>query len=157
MSRETKQELARELIRVAREDEAANDAFDEVAAQKLGLNRTDMRCLNIVENQGGVTAGRLAELSGLTTAAVTAVLDRLEKAGYARRVRDENDRRQVNVVVTPLLGKRGSKIWGPIAKDAATLFEAMSVEDLKRVTEYHRAARDLNQRHVERVRNLKLD
>ena len=52
------------------------------------INRTDGRCLDIVENQGPLTAGRLAELSGLTSAAVTAVLDRMERAGYARRVRD---------------------------------------------------------------------
>jgi DNA-binding MarR family transcriptional regulator len=57
--------------------------------QKLGINRTDLRCLNIVDNQGPMTAGRLAELSGLTTAAVTTVLDRLERAGYARRVRNQ--------------------------------------------------------------------
>src|SRR4030088_2015270 len=112
MSRDTKRKLADQLIHAAREEEAANDAFDEVACQKLGVNRTDLRCLNIVQNQGRITAGRLAELSGLTTAAVTAVLDRLERAGYARRVRDGKDRRQVMVEVTPLLNERGEQIWG---------------------------------------------
>src|SRR5215218_212917 len=118
MSRETKQELGKELIRLAREHEAANEAFDEVAALKLGVNRTDLRCLNIVENQGPMTAGKLADLSGLTTAAVTAVLDRLERAGYARRVRDQKDRRQVIVELTPLLGERAGPIWGPLGEEA---------------------------------------
>ena len=59
-----------------RAHEAANEAFDDVACEKLGINRTDLRCLNIVDNQGPMTAGRLADLSGLTTAAVTAVLDK---------------------------------------------------------------------------------
>ncbi|MGH3128797.1 MAG: MarR family transcriptional regulator [Gaiellaceae bacterium] len=72
------------------------------------MNRTDLRCLNIIENNGAMTAGRLAELSGLTTAAVTSVLDRLERAGYARRVRDQPDRRQVMVEVTPLLAERAT-------------------------------------------------
>jgi DNA-binding MarR family transcriptional regulator len=157
MSRESKKELAEQLIRLARESEAANDAFDEVAAQTLGINRTDMRCLNILDNQGSVTAGRLAELSGLTTAAVTAVLDRLERAGYARRLRDEEDRRQVNVEVTPLLRERAEKVWGPLGRDAEAEFERMSVQELKGVIDYHRAGRDLNRRHVERVRNLSFD
>jgi DNA-binding MarR family transcriptional regulator len=157
MSRQKKEELGRELLRLAREHEAANQAFDEVAARKLGVNQTDLRALNIVENQGRLTAGRLAELMGLTTAAVTAVLDRLERAGYARRVRDEKDRRQVIVELTPLLGQRAGPIWEPLGQEAAAAFARMSVEELESVIEYHRLGRELNERHIERVRNLELD
>lgn len=157
MSRETKDELAADLIRTAREEEAANDAFDEVAAQKLGVNRTDLRCLNILENQGPITAGRLAELSGLTTAAVTAVLDRLEGHGYARRVRVEADRRQVIVELTPVLLSRAKQIWSPLGKEAMDAMRRMSVDELKLVTSYYRFGRDLNQRHIERVRDLEFD
>jgi hypothetical protein len=88
--------------------------FDEVAYEKLGINRTDGRCLDIVENQGPLTAGELAELSGLTTAAVTSVLDRLEQAGYARRVRSEPGQRQVMVELTPLMpsaSRRSGARW----------------------------------------------
>jgi DNA-binding MarR family transcriptional regulator len=157
MSRETKEELGEELIRLAREHEAANQAFDEVAARKLGVNQTDLRALNIIENQGSMTAGRLAELSGLTTAAVTAVLDRLERAGYARRVRDQKDRRQVMVELTPLLGERAGPIWGPLGAEANAAFARMSVDELKSVIEYHRLGRELNERHIERVRKLEFD
>jgi DNA-binding MarR family transcriptional regulator len=157
LSRKTKDELIGELIHLARAHEAANDAFDEVACRKLGVNRTDLRCMNIVENQGPMTAGRLAELSGLTTAAVTAVLDRLERAGYARRVRDTNDRRQVIVELTPLLRERATQIWSPIGKEAHELLARMSVDELKAVMEYFRGGRDLNERHVERVRNLSFE
>jgi DNA-binding MarR family transcriptional regulator len=157
MSRESKKELIEELIHLARENEAANDAFDEVASRKLGINRTDLRCLNIVENQGPMTAGRLAELSGLTTAAVTAVLDRVERAGYARRVRDENDRRQVIVELRPLLGERAEQIWSPLGKEATTEMSRLSVEELKLVMDFLRTGRDLNTRHVERVRDLSFD
>src|ERR671930_226869 len=105
MSRESKKELIWQVIHLARAHQAANDAFDEVAFEKLGINRTNGRCLDIIENQGPMTAGRLAQLSGLTTAAVTAVLDRLERAGYARRRRDESHRRQVNLELTPLMSE----------------------------------------------------
>jgi DNA-binding MarR family transcriptional regulator len=154
MSRDTKQALVDELIHLARAHEAANDAFDEVAREKLGINRTDLRCLNIIENKGRMTAGRLAELSGLTTAAVTAVLDRLERAGYARRVRDTEDRRQVQVEITPLLAERATPIWGPLGEEARAVLGRMSVDELKRLTDFYRLGIELNQRHIERVRHL---
>jgi DNA-binding MarR family transcriptional regulator len=157
MSRESKRELLGELMHLARANEAANDAFDEVAAQKLGINRTDLRCLGIVENQGPMTAGRLAELSGLTTAAITSILDRLESAGYARRVRDQNDRRQVIVAVTPLLAKRGKQIWGPLGKEAGMALSRLSLDELKGTMDFFRLGIDLNKRHIERVRNLEFD
>jgi DNA-binding MarR family transcriptional regulator len=157
MSRETKQELIGQVIHLARAQQAANDAFDEVAYQKLGINRTDGRCLDIVENQGPMPAGRLAELSGLTTAAVTAVLDRLERAGYARRVRDDHDRRQVIVELTPLMAERGAQIWGPLGKEAFAEIGRMSADELKLVMEFFRRGREVNERHLERVRNLSFD
>jgi DNA-binding MarR family transcriptional regulator len=157
MSREMRKELVQDLIRLARAHEAANDAFDEVACQKLGVNRTDLRCLNIVENQGPMTAGRLAEQSGLTTAAVTSVLDRLERAGYARRVRDQEDRRQVMVELTPLLAERAGPIWGPLGEEAMAAFARLSVDELNGLIGFFRLGIELNQRHVDRVRALSFD
>jgi DNA-binding MarR family transcriptional regulator len=154
MSREKKQILVNELIRLARAHEAANDAFDEVAREKLGINRTDLRCLNIIENEGPLTAGRLAELSGLTTAAVTSVLDRLEHAGYARRVRDQQDRRQVRVEVTPLLAERATPIWGPLGEEARSTLGRMSADELQALIDFYRLGIALNERHIERVRHL---
>src|SRR5262245_24944819 len=154
MSREKKQALVDELIHLARAHEAANEAFDEVAREKLGINRTDLRCLNIVENQGPMNASRLAELSGLTTAAVTAVLDRLERAGYARRVRDHEDRRQVLVEITPWLADRATPIWAPLGEDARALLMRMSTEELESLMGFYRMGIELNEKHIDRVRHL---
>jgi DNA-binding MarR family transcriptional regulator len=154
MSREKKQLLVDEIIHLARAHEAANDAFDEVAREKLGINRTDLRCLNIIENKGAMTAGRLAELSGLTTAAVTSVLDRLERAGYARRVREQRDRRHVLVEVTPLLAERATPIWGPLGEEARSTLARMSAEELQALIDFYRLGIELNERHIERVRHL---
>lgn len=154
MSREKKQVLVDELIHLARAHEAANDAFDEVAREKLGINRTDLRCLNIIENEGPMTAGRLAERSALTTAAVTSVLDRLERAGYARRVRDQQDRRQVMVEVTPLLAERATPIWGPLGDEARSTLARMSTDELQALIDFYRLGIALNERHIERVRHL---
>ena len=152
-----KKKLAEELIYLARAHEAANDAFDEIACQKLGINRTDLRCLNIVDNQGPMPAGRLAELSGLTTAAVTSVLDRLERAGYARRVRDQEDRRQVIVELTPLVAERAGPIWSPLGDEAMAALTRMSVDELNAVIDFFRFGIELNRKHVERVGGLGFD
>ena len=66
----------------------AGDQLDEAVALQFGLNRTDLRCLGILYRRGRVTAGELAEESGLTPGAITTVLDRLERGGYANRVAD---------------------------------------------------------------------
>src|SRR5438270_8749054 len=99
--RKSKRELVDELIREFRISGNQDSAFDNLAAQRLGVNETDLHCLNIIENRGGLTAGELAAQSGLTNGAITGVLDRLERAGYARRVADPADRRRVNVEVSP--------------------------------------------------------
>ena len=74
--------------------------FNQAVADRLGMNPTDLQCLNILSETGPVAAGRLAEETGLTTGAVTGVIDRLERAGYAWRERDPKDKRRV--IVHPL-------------------------------------------------------
>jgi DNA-binding MarR family transcriptional regulator len=74
--------------------------YTQAMADRLGVNLTDLLCMGILEISGPITAGELARLTGLTTGAITGVVDRLEQAGYARRDRDPNDRRRV--IVRPL-------------------------------------------------------
>jgi DNA-binding MarR family transcriptional regulator len=76
-------------------------AFDEAIAEHLGLNATDLRCLELVIADPGLTPSRLAELAGVTTGAVTGVVDRLERAGYVTRRPDPADRRSVTIVPVP--------------------------------------------------------
>lgn len=96
-----KRQLFYELIAELRRSQAATDRYDQAVADTLGINRTDMRCLDVIESEGPVAAGRLAEATGLTTGAITTVLDRLEKRGFARRVPDPRDRRRVLVELDP--------------------------------------------------------
>ena len=158
MSRESKEELAARVIYEARASEAATGRFDTLAADALGINLTDARCLDILGNEGGsLTAGRLAQLSGLTTAAITAVLDRLEAKGYVTRVRDESDRRRVLAELTPLLHKRSEKIWGPLAREGLREFQDFTRSDADAVIRFFRASRELNERHAERIKDLRFD
>jgi DNA-binding MarR family transcriptional regulator len=74
--------------------------FHQALADVLGLHITDHRCMYFIYRYGAMPAGRLAELTGLTTAAVTGIIDRLEEAGYVRRTNDPKDRRRTIVEST---------------------------------------------------------
>jgi DNA-binding MarR family transcriptional regulator len=117
MARRPKKDLVEDLIREFRVSCNQDDAFDTLAAECLGVSETDLRCLNIIENAGGLTAGDLAAQSGLTGGAITGVIDRLGRAGFARRVLDPADRRRVRVEVTSAFYTSAERIWGPLAAD----------------------------------------
>jgi DNA-binding MarR family transcriptional regulator len=154
-ARKQKKELIDELISEFRIAGNQDSAFDNLAAERLGLNRTDLHCINIIENSGGLTAGELAKEAGLTTGAVTGVVDRLERAGFARRVSDPTDRRRVKLDVTQKFYARADKIWGPVAADwASRLGGRFTAEELERVIEFLRVTNELSHAHIERLRKL---
>jgi DNA-binding MarR family transcriptional regulator len=75
--------------------------FSQAIADRLEIHPIDLECLGLLADHGSLTAGRLAELTGLTTGAVTRLIDRLERAGYVRRTADATDRRRVIVELIP--------------------------------------------------------
>jgi len=153
VARRSKQQLIEELIREFRASGNQDDAFDSLAAERLGVSETDLRCLNIIENSGGLTAGELAGEAGLTAGAVTGVIDRLERAGYARRVPDPVDRRRVRLQVTDAFYRSAERIWGPMAADwQAMLSKRFTIEELERITAFLRATNELGRRQLERLR-----
>ena len=74
------------LFEMVRQSQRENDRFDQAVADYLGVSRAEAHCLDVLEQFGPMTAGRLSELSRLTTGAITKVVDRLENAGYVSRV-----------------------------------------------------------------------
>jgi DNA-binding MarR family transcriptional regulator len=153
---QNKKEMVEELISEFRESGNQDDAFDNLAARQLGVNETDLHCLNIIQNAGGVTAGELAAQAGLTTGAVTGVIDRLERVGFARRVLDPADRRRVKLEVTPKFYARAEKIWGPVAAEwSSALSRRFSAEELNLITDFLRTTNEINGRHLERIRKMK--
>jgi DNA-binding MarR family transcriptional regulator len=147
-----KDELIDELIAAFRDSGNQDDAIDNLAAKRLGVNRTDLLALNAIENAGGLTAGQLASAAGLTTGAVTGVIDRLERAGYARRVADPADRRRVKLEVTPAFYARAAEIWAPMAADWRSALDRFTRADLERLLEVLRATSDIGRRHMDRLR-----
>lgn len=87
-------------------------AFHEAVAAELGLSAAEWKSLGVLDQHGPLTAGRLAELSGFTTGAITGIVDRLERAGYARRERHPTDRR--SVIIHPVRFHEVRKRVAPI-------------------------------------------
>ena len=89
--------MLRDLARSAQRAAADGILFHQAVADRLALHVSDLRCLNILLEAGSIPAGELGERTGLTTGAVTRMVDRLERAGYVRREPDPADRRRVMV------------------------------------------------------------
>jgi len=119
----------------------AGDQLDEAVALQFGLNRTDLRCLGILYRRGRVTAGELAGESGLTPGAITTVLDRLERGGYANRVPDPADRRRVVVVSTAATREIGARTQGEIELATRQLLKGREAAELAVIRDYLRGTR----------------
>lgn len=106
--------------------------FHQGVADVLGLHITDHKCLDFIYRFGAMPAGRLAELTGLTTGAVTGIIDRLEEAGYVRRTDDPKDRRRT--IVEPIRNKKLERkievIFIPLHKRMHKLLSSYSDSEL---------------------------
>ena len=152
MQAKSKDILIGDLITRYRTAANRDAALDKLAAARLGVSVGDLQCLNIVESRHGLTAGELATESGLTTGAVTAVIDRLERVGYARRVRDEHDRRKVKVEVTDEFYARASEIWAPVAAEwQQVLADGFSADELATIVAFLTQVEALAERHAARL------
>jgi DNA-binding MarR family transcriptional regulator len=84
------------------------------------------------------------------------VIDRLERAGYARRVPDPADRRRVKVEVTRRFYTRADRIWGPVKADwESTLGDRFTAEQLERAIDFLRVTNEIGHRHLERLRRMR--
>jgi DNA-binding MarR family transcriptional regulator len=148
----SKRELIDRVVSEFRASGNQDDAFDNLAARRLGVNRTDLHCLNAIENSGGLTAGQLATAAGLTSGAVTGVIDRLEEVGFARRVSDPEDRRRVKVEVTPEFYARADEIWAPVKADwESKIAGRFTLADLELIIEFLQLTTQIGKRHLDRL------
>src|SRR6202021_346674 len=110
----------------------------QAAADRIGINATDLNCLNILSFSGQMTAGQLAKATGLTTASITGVIDRLEEAGYVRRERGTADRRRV---VIPLVPERAitdvAAVFLPMVQAWQAMAERYSDDELRLIVGFY--------------------
>jgi len=108
----------------------------QTVAARFGLNATDFECLDMIQLEGSVSAGRLAAATGLTSGATTALIDRLERAGYVERVDDPADRRRVLVRI-----RKGSiddiaRVYVPMQKRMFALWSGYSEAELAVIEDF---------------------
>lgn len=136
--------------------QAAVADFDRETARILGVNNTDLRCLEmLIGAEGEVTPRTLADHLGLTTGSVTTMLDRLERAGYVARSPHPDDRRKVVVVATDGAKERALAMIMPLVEESATeVIRHFTDAELDAVQRFTTRATALQERHTARLREL---
>ena len=119
------------------------DRLDQAAADRYGLNRTDMRALDIVGRTGPLAPTALARLLGFTTGGVTTVLDRLERAGYIRRRADAADRRRLVVEATATTAARDREVFGDLIRQTGEMLATYTDDQLAVIDDFLTRARQL--------------
>lgn len=132
-----KKELIGEIQGIERNISTVSLLFHQSVSELAGLTGTDHKYLEVIFSHGPLTAGKLAELTGLTTGAITGVIDRLEREGLVAREKDPNDRRKVVVVIRQeaAMQKIGS-IFGEVKKKLDLTYAQFSIEELETIKKY---------------------
>jgi DNA-binding MarR family transcriptional regulator len=150
----SREELISAIIDGIRRNQVLTDMLDEAAAQFLGINRTDYRALDVVDQSGPISAGSLARELRMSTGAVTTLVDRLERAGYARRVPDPADRRRVLIEVTPIVRENAAKLYGA-PEGAVAAYADYTDAELEVVLRFQHFGRQWLEEHLARVDELR--
>src|SRR6266702_729129 len=126
----------------------------QAAADRIGINATDLNCLNLLSFSGQMTAGQLARATGLSTASITGVIDRLEEAGFVRRERDAADRRRVVVrLVTERALRDVASVFLPMVRAWQQLAERYTDDELRLIVEFSGQLEQVLRAHITRLRD----
>jgi len=128
--------------------------LSQVIADKVGLAPSDLECLGYLEDAGPMTAGRLSELTGLTSGAVTRMVDRLEAKKYVRRHGDPEDRRRVIIELVPGRAKEFERFYGPMARGATEHLSHYSDAELALIADLLGTMTDFGRAQVARIEAL---
>ncbi|HEX5598947.1 MAG TPA: MarR family transcriptional regulator [Micromonosporaceae bacterium] len=152
MSKDT---LARDVAMHLRLLQQSFDAFDEAAAARLGLNRTDLRALDVLlASDNPLSAGALTTALKLSPAATTTVIDRLECAGLVTRTRDAENRRRVMVTATPAALAVEQDIYAPVGAAGHQALQRYTSDQLAMILDFLQTARQVQEDQTARVSAL---
>jgi DNA-binding MarR family transcriptional regulator len=145
--------LASEFGEAVRKTGSLMQLVGQAAADRIGINATDLNCLNILSSSGQLTAGELARATGLTTASITGVIDRLEAAGYVRRERDASDRRRVVVhLVLEKVLHDVAPVFLPMIREWQQLAAGYSEDELRLIVAFYGRMEQVFRDHLIRLR-----
>ena len=135
----SRRELIHALNLAMRDASGSGVLYSEAVAERLGIASSDLECLDYVV-RGPKTAGELARATGLTTGAITGVIDRLEKAGFVRRAHDPGDRRRVIVTTLPAVGERIVPLFKPMERAQMAAVKLLSDQQLAFLLDFYKEA-----------------
>lgn len=148
----SRQLLAAELGAAMQAYQRSTQAFDDEVGRQLGLNPADLRCLDWLVDRAR-SASELSEATGLSSAATTAMIDRLERKGFVRRSRSVDDRRRVLVEMTEWGRERAGEFYGPLVVEGTGLLDRFSTEELASMVRHLQEITELTDRHRNRLRS----
>lgn len=150
----SREDLLRELGEENRRSTTAAVLLLQAVTQRSGMNLTDLQCINILTSTDPIPAGQLAEMMGLTTGAVTGVINRMERMGYARREKDPEDGRRVVIrPVTEELERAGADVFGSYERRGLdALVSEYDDRDLTVVLDFMRRSNDMTDEEIARIR-----
>ena len=131
------------VLREVRRMTAQSVLIGDAVSARFGLGSTDLECLDLALLSGGATAGEIARATGLTTGAITGVIDRLENAGYVRRERDPSDRRKVVVRARPAMTRRIAPVYQSLQREMTRLWTRYDDAQLAVILDFLRRSCDL--------------
>ena len=129
------------------------DRLDDVAARRYGLNRTDMRALDIIGRLGPLAPTDLARLLGFTTGGTTTVVDRLEDAGFVHRRPDPSDRRRLLVEITDATRQRDDAVFGGLLRATREAVESYTDDQLRVIQSFLDRSRELTSIYAQTLAN----
>ena len=139
-SQEGKQALAGRLMLALRRSSAAGVLHGQAVARRVGVNSSDLECLDLILMSGPSTAGEIARHTGLTSGAVTGLIDRLERLGLVERTADPADRRKVLVRVREDRIAPIAALFAPLEKAMQALLAGYSRDELRTLTDFSERA-----------------
>ncbi|WP_284646233.1 MarR family transcriptional regulator [Paenibacillus silviterrae] len=140
------------LLDELRQNSARAVMFHQLISERLGLNATDHKCLDFLNRTGPVTAGQLAQLTGLTTGAVTNIIDRLEQGGYVVRDRDPEDRRRVVVKPAPNGSAHVSPLFQSITQSTLAVLSQYSEQEAQLILGFIRQCNAMTLAEMEKMK-----
>jgi DNA-binding MarR family transcriptional regulator len=148
--------LLRELGLEVRRMSAQGVLLSGAVAEHAGISSSDLECLDFIVMAGeeAITAGQLAAATGLTSGAVTGLVDRLEKAGFVRREYDRADRRKVRIVPVQATIQQLGSYYTPLAQRTESLWAEYSETQLRIILDFARRSVALAAEETARIRNL---
>jgi DNA-binding MarR family transcriptional regulator len=140
-SQQSRRDVVGAILEQLRAGSTRGVLLHAAVAERLGLNASDHKCADLMLSQPGpTTPGQLAELTGLSTGAITGVLDRLEQAGFVERTHDRADRRRILVRVTNRRGPDMEKMFAPLRAATERMCDEFTTHELEVVLRFMRAS-----------------